>query len=330
MRQNTFSLVKPLGFSLVELMVAMLISLFLTAGLLSMFSMSSSNVTTTSQFNQLQENGRIALALVERDVSQVSFMADLTGIDLNVGVNTSILAAAIPAGSDCIGGGPNNASFPESGTSSNFRKLWGYESGVGGESIACLGSVIANTDVLQIKRLVGPATNSFNNNRYYMGTSSNQGIIFAGNQTPPTIDNGRFWEYQHHIYFIQMSNGVPVLMRRVLGVGGMNSANSVEQLVEGVENFRVMYGFDINGDNSADSFMPAQNVSSPMWDGSPNQRLVAIRIYLLVRTVEEDNSYTDEQTYELGDKTIAAANDGFRRRVLSTTIILENPILLGS
>jgi type IV pilus assembly protein PilW len=53
------------GMSLVELMVAMLISLFLTAGLFTMFSMSSSNVTTTSQFNQLQENGRIALAIMD-------------------------------------------------------------------------------------------------------------------------------------------------------------------------------------------------------------------------------------------------------------------------
>ncbi|MGS0673561.1 PilW family protein [Shewanella sp. 0m-4] len=318
------------GFSLVELMVAMLVSLFLTAGLFSMFAMSSSNVTTTSQFNQLQENGRIALALIERDVSQAGFMAELTGVDLNVGSSTSIIAPAIAAASDCIGGGPNNASFPASVTSSNFRKIWGYESGVGGEAIACLGTVVANTDVLQIKRLIGPSTTSFNANRYYMGTNSSEAVIFAGSQTPPSLDNGRFWEYQHHIYFIQLSNGVPVLMRRVLGVGGMTGSNSLEQLVEGVEDFRVMYGFDTNGDRTADSFMPAQNVTSPIWDGSPNQRLVALRLYLLVRTVEEDNSYTDEQTYVLGDKTIAAANDGFRRRVLSTTIVLENPILVGS
>lgn len=69
------------GMSLVELMVAMVIGLFLTAGVFTMFSMSSSNVTTTSQFNQLQENGRIALAIMERDISQLGFMGDLTGTD---------------------------------------------------------------------------------------------------------------------------------------------------------------------------------------------------------------------------------------------------------
>ncbi|MBB1438825.1 prepilin-type N-terminal cleavage/methylation domain-containing protein, partial [Shewanella sp. SG41-4] len=35
------------GMSLVELMVAMVISLFLSAGIFTMFSMSSTNVTTT-------------------------------------------------------------------------------------------------------------------------------------------------------------------------------------------------------------------------------------------------------------------------------------------
>lgn len=311
------------GFSLVELMVAMVISLFLSAGLFSMFTMSSANVTTTSQFNQLQTNGRIALALIERDISQAGFMAELTGTNLD-GANTTFLTPAIPAASDCTGGGLNNASFPAKASVSNFRKVWGYENSVSAEPFACLNSVLANTDVLQIKRLVGPSTGALNANSYYMGASRSQAIFFAGDQAKPNIANGRFWEYQHHIYFIKNDNGVPVLMRRVLGVGGMKNANSLEQLVEGVENFRVMYGFDINGDNSADSFMPAENVTFSMWDGAPNQQLVALRIYLLIRTVEADSSYTNDQTYTLGDKTIAQKGDGFRRRVLSTTIVISN------
>ncbi|MCL1051237.1 PilW family protein [Shewanella abyssi] len=319
-----------IGFSLVELMVAMVISLFLSAGLFSMFAMSSANVTTTSQFNQLQENGRVALALIERDVSQSGFMAELTGTDLTVGKNTTISAPSIPAASDCIGGGINNASFPAPNSPANFRKIWGYESGNSTESFACLSSVLSGTDVLQLKRLIGPNVTTFNSNSYYMATNPSEAIIFAGSQGAPSINNGRFWEFQHHIYFIKIDNGVPVLMRRVLGVGGMKTGASYEQLVEGVENFRVMYGFDINGDDSADSFMPAENVTSTMWDGSPNQRLVAMRIYILVRTNEEDNSYSNDNDYQLGDKTIAATNDGFRRRVLSSTIVLENPILVGN
>ncbi|GIU08986.1 MULTISPECIES: PilW family protein [unclassified Shewanella] len=318
-----------LGFSLVELMVAMIVSLFLTLGVFSMFAMSSKNVTTTSQFNQLQENGRIALALIERDVSQLGFMGDMTGTNFVLGVNTTINAPAIAAANDCIGAGANNASFPNN-QAAHFRRIWGYEHSVGGGGMTCLSDVSADTDVLQVKRLIGPsiAPTALNSNRYYMATTSSQAVIFAGEQAVPPLTNSRIWELQHHVYFIQTDNDVPVLMRRVLGKGGMKSGSSYEHLVEGIENIRVMYGFDSNGDKSANSFMPAANTTSLMWDNTGLQRLVALRIYVLVRSLEEDNSYTNNTTYMLGDKQIVANGDGFRRKVVMTTVVLENPILM--
>ncbi|EDQ00652.1 PilW family protein [Shewanella benthica] len=315
------------GLSLVELMVAMVISLFLSAGVFAMFSMSATNVTTTSHFNQLQENGRIALALMERDVSQLGFMADMTGEPLSLGVNTRITAAAIPAGNDCVGAGANNASLPNN-TAANFRRIWGYEQG-GTESLACLSNVITGTDVLQIKRLSGPSVvNPNEQTSYYLGANQNEAVIFSGNQVTPVIANGRYWKYLHHVYYIQEDNGVPQLRRRVLKTGGMNTTASVEQLVDGVENMRILYGFDTNSDRSADSFMPAENVSSLMWDGAPLQRLVAVRIFLLLRTIEQDPSYTNKANYRLGDKIIEV-DDHFRRKVVSTTVVLENPIIIG-
>lgn len=319
---------KQLGLSLVELMVAMVISLFLSAGVFAMFIMSATNVTTTSHFNQLQESGRIALALMERDVSQLGFMADMTGVPLSIGINTEVTALAIPADNDCVGAGANNASLPNN-SQANFRRIWGYEEG-GTESLACLTHVVSGTDVLQIKRLSGPSViNPNESTRYYIGSNQTEAVIFSGDQVTPVIANGRYWRYLHHIYYIQEEGGVPVLKRRVLKTGGMNLTSSVEQLVEGVENLRILYGFDTNGDNSADSFMPARSVSSLMWDGAPLQRLVAVRIFLLLRTVEEDPSYTNQASYELGDKDIVV-DDHFRRKVVSTTVVLENPIFIGS
>jgi len=314
---------KSRGFSLVELMIAMVISLFLSAGLFSMFSMSSTNVTTTSQFNQLQENGRIALALIERDVSQVGFMGDITGTNLNEGGNTTI-DVALPVANDCVGGGINNATLP--GPSAHFRRLWGYESGVSGVGINCLTDVIAGTDVLQIKRLVGPSTIVPNDTaRYYMAANSSEAIFFTGGLATPALVNARFWEYQHHIYYIKNDGGIPVLRRRMLSVN--NGMGNEEQLVEGIENIRILYGFDNDGDKTADSFMPVQNVTRLMWDNQLFDRIVALRIFILVRATEADASYTNNTEYTLGDKTIAPSGDNFRRKVVSTTIVLGNPVL---
>ncbi|QLE84650.1 pilus assembly protein PilW [Shewanella sp. Scap07] len=318
------AIIRQAGMSLVELMVAMVTSLFLAAGVFAMFNMSATNVTTTSQFSQLQESGRIGLALIERDITQLGFMADMTGTDFVLGSNTQVLAGAV--GNDCVGGGLNNATLPNN-QPAHFRRLWGYEAGVSAQSFACLNGVETGTDVIQVKRLLGPSTLAPNNpTRYYIGATANQAIFFTGAQATPVLANGRFWEYQHHIYFIRNDGDIPVLRRRTLSVN--NGMNNEEQLVEGIENMRILYGFDNDGDDTADTYMPVQNVTTLMWDNELFQRLVSMRIFLLVRSTEADRSYTNNTQYTLGDKTIAAPGDNFRRKVVSSTIVLENPVMI--
>ncbi|MCL1079324.1 pilus assembly protein PilW [Parashewanella spongiae] len=323
---------RNLGFSLVELMVSMVVGLFLTLGLFTMFRMSSTNVTTTSQFNELQENGRIALAILERDLSQTGFMGDLTGQRLTVGENITVDALDIDDGNDCIGAGLNNRSLPVV-SSVPYRMIWGYRSNVSPDSFACLNSVVDNTDVLQVKRLIGPPTLAPNNvNRHYAGTTSNNQIIFfRGNQPAPAGESIRYWELSHHIYYIRNQDGIPSLRRKTLV--GDNMAGSDEQLVEGIENLRVLYGVDNQGDPSADVFVGADSVTQDLWDNAPKDfgapdgpkaKIVALRIFLLVRSLERDPSYTNETTYQLGDINLNAFNDNFRRKVVSTTISLEN------
>ncbi|MBE8168138.1 MAG: prepilin-type N-terminal cleavage/methylation domain-containing protein [Shewanella sp.] len=323
------------GFSLVELMIAMVISLFLTLGIFTMFRMSATNVTTTSQFNELQENGRIALAIMERDLSQTGFMGDLTGQRLTIGESVTVSANAIDDGSDCIGAGLNNRSLPVVG-GSPYRLIWGYEDAVSPDSFACLNDVVNNTDVLQVKRLVGPPTLVPNNTtRHYAGTTTDNKIIFfSGDQTAPVGENIRYWQLSHHIYYIRIQNGIPSLRRRILANGTMNgSGRTDEQLVEGVENFRVMYGVDNVGDNSVDVFVNEANVPQSVWNNDPKDlanpegskaKIVALRIFLLVRSIERDPTYTNEILYLLGDKAIDPKSDNFRRKIVSTTISLDN------
>lgn len=315
-----------LGMSLVELMVAMVIGLFLTVGVFTMFNMSLSNVTTTSQFNQLQENGRIALAIMERDINQLGFMGDMTGTDFIVGINTNVEIAALT--SDCVGAGLNNATLPNN-KSAHFRLVWGYENTTTSESLSCLNNsnVKANTDVLQLKRFLGPNILAGDDHAIYAASNSSQVTFFVGKNPVTTIENSRIWEYQHHVYFIvDDANKIPILRRKTLTSTGMRND---EQLVEGIENIRFLYGFDNDGDNTPDSFMPAENVTALMWDNEGLQRLVAIKVFILVRSVNEDKSYINKTEYQLGDKTIIfSANDHYRRKIMSTTIVLENPILI--
>lgn len=335
---NKFNL-KNKGMSLVELMIAMLIGLFLTAGLFTLFNMSSSNVTTTSQFNQLQENGRIALTLLERDISQLGFFADITGTELILNINTITSSVKVVA-SDCVGEGANNATLPRL-IPAHFRRLFGGEFDTK-LPISCSSALTPDkkTDIIQIKRLVGPSVLAaqLDSNSYYASVTTNEIEFFNGNSVPPVKLNSRIWKYQHKIYFIETEAGIPVLKRRSLNLskGMLNE----EQLVEGIENMRFLYGFDNNGDSTPDTFLSADEVSNFMWDNQGFQRLLAVKIYLLVRAVNIDRSYENDVVYALGDKKISGSvnpnknSDAdykhYRRKVMSTTVVLENPILINN
>lgn len=64
---------KQKGFTLVELMVAMTVGLFLTAGIISLFIGSKQIYRATEALSRLQENGRFAFEYLSRDVRQVGF-----------------------------------------------------------------------------------------------------------------------------------------------------------------------------------------------------------------------------------------------------------------
>ena len=53
---------------------------------------------------------------------------------------------------------------------------------------------------------------------------------------------------------------------------------------------------------------------------------VAARIYILARSVSEVPNYNNDKTYRLGAKIVPPANDGFYRRVFSTTVLLHDNI----
>ena len=57
---------------------------------------------------------------------------------------------------------------------------------------------------------------------------------------------------------------------------------------------------------------------------SEMENAVSARVYLLARSIDADPHFTNDTQYVLGDSIVPAANDGFYRRVYSTTIALRN------
>ena len=89
-------------------------------------------------------------------------------------------------------------------------------------------------------------------------------------------------------------------------------------LVGGVENMQILYGVDVNGDGSANSYVAA--------DSATMATVISVRIALLVNTGESQNlgQGLDTRSYDLLGTTYDPADDLLRRRVGHTVIQLRN------
>lgn len=323
---------KQRGFTLLEIFIALAIGLILLSGILSVFVGMRTTSSETISYGELQENGRYAMSLVTNDLLRQNFWGDLKGNLDFAGVTQTPVAAALVG--DCVGDGANNASFPVA--IGAFRTLWGKQVD-SANMMGCISDAKIGSDLLQLKRAIAspfglapPLTiASLPDDRYYIHSNTNSAAIFAGDDAAiPTVNIGRLWEYQHHIYYVrndtQGSNTVPVLMQGRLQNDQPNNAIVFDIMVEGIEQLRFLYGVDTDDDGVVDVYLSAADVEQDHWDNADNIRIIAVKIYILAREISPDNKYTNNNVYQLGDVSFDANGDNYRRLLFSSTVALSN------
>ncbi|USD38216.1 PilW family protein [Ferrimonas sp. SCSIO 43195] len=309
------------GLTLVELLIAMVLGVFVLSAVFGVFVSSSISVTSTGQYNQIQESARLALRLMSDDLSQAGFYAGLTGTSLTTR-NVSVDAVV---NNDCVGLGENNASVPAD--RGHFRTIWSYrQSAV--PSMDCTQQALLGSHVLQVKRLLGPnvAATALSENRYYLVSNHAQARLFAGNQPAPVLVQGRYWQWQHRVYYVERrDDGMPVLKWRQLYVnGGMVE----EELVEGVEMLQFLFAVDSLGDGRVDSYITASAMSEAQWDGVVE--VLAVTVYLVVRAANDDQGGISDGRLRLTlPDGVVSYDDGIPRRLFSTTVMVRNAALVA-
>jgi len=310
------------GFTLLELMISLVVGLVLFAGVLSVFVGMKTTVTETSSYGELQENARFAMSVLTDDLLQQNFWGDYAG---SLSFNSLDSVAAV-AGIECIGGGVNNGTYPIA--QGHFRTLWGETSSATGvTNMNCINDATPNSDVLQLKRVISnPLVAAPANNFSYFVANPDSGAIYkvpgAAGSIVPSINNSRTWQYQHHIYYVR--SGIPVLMKWRLTSQMIN-----EPIVDGIERIYFMYGIStvtdptLPGFGVINAYVSAENMTAALWDNA-NSSILAVKVYVLARSLLPDSKYDNENTYTLGDQPAYTPADNFRRLLLSSTVTLYN------
>jgi type IV pilus assembly protein PilW len=316
------------GYTLIEIFISLAVGLALFAGILSVFVGMKTTTKETATYGELQENGRFALSVLSDDLLRQNFWGDYSGT-----LDRSMLTASPDdaPGNECVGEGLNNGTFPHA--VGHFRTLWG-KTVTNSSVMNCIDDAKITSDIIQIKRAISQPLTASTSNNYYIISNINEAEIFTGTNIP-TVSNSQVWEYQHHIYYIreeaQGNNTVPSLMQ-----GRLTTNMVFDPIIDGIEMIRFMYGIDTDAPGSAgygivDTFLsaderialPADNMTSTQWDNGNNNRILAIRIYVLARSILPDNKYTNTNTYNLGDFPVTF-NDNYRRLLFNSTVTLYN------
>lgn len=353
MQRRTLASNTAAGFTVVELMVAVAVSLLLLSGVVAIFASSRSSYESTDQLSRIQESGRFAVDMIARNVRTAGFSGcSRQPPNISTTLNTETVLQWDFLGGPARGYESTGAntwepvlddSVTAPASDSDVLVLRGPR--MGAEPLPLTAAMAApdadmilpnvNTgieasDIAMAYSCEGVAFFQVNS---FSGGVLNHGVSAAVTDVPkPTPGNARASvDYTFRlgtevvpvetvIYYVRASNGAGTtlptgttsLWRRV----GLRAA---EEVVEGIERMQVEYGIDTTGDRVIDTYAKANAVTD--W-----QQVIAVRVALLVRSVQEYGTDRDSQGYKLLDVDVAAPGDRRLRQVFTATTSLRNRI----
>ncbi len=343
--------------TLVEIMVAMVIGLIITAAVAQVYATSRATYQLTEGLSRVQENGRFGLEFLTRDVR----MAGYSGCLSKTTPVISHLNNPTDYATDLVLGQHVNAhAYTGSGTSAAITD-WSP-----GLPPAYFGAdeVLPNTDVLVVRRASDQSEQVL---PPYMPTPSAALHIEPGNRlkvndivivadcksadmfqiTGPT-DPGTTGTLNHntgavsqgpgnatkdlsktydsdaeilklvtHVYYIGRRNNDPNNPPALFRKQFDGGVLVTQELAEGIENIQLYFGDDTDSDGIANIYRTADQVAD--W-----AIVATVRIGLLVRTPDKAERDRDTRTYDVAGTLIGPMNDRYQRRVFTSTIDLRN------
>jgi type IV pilus assembly protein PilW len=306
------------GLTLIELMVAMVISVLVVIVAASFYLSSSRIRATQDAASQLQDTARYVTEIITRNVQQAGFQ-DYILPDLAPGAAPRPLRETQVAGAAQVLGilGFNNSATGAGADNGQHDRT---------------SDRVNNSDTLVVRFHGMSSTKVVVNGAVTTVASQADGSIIdcrgLAQPAPINIDDRIF-----SVFEVRLNNGEPELICKYMD--RTTSTFASEVIARGVETFQVMYGLDLNADSFPDQWLTAQQVdlTPGRWD-----KVRSIRVGMVIRSLERVTANTAVATYKpLGDNfTLAAADDpgttftspddGRLRKVVTFTVNLRNAL----
>jgi len=315
---------KQHGMTLIELMIAMVLSLVLSGAVITVFANNRHSFNQDENIQRMQDDARHALREITFDIAMAGHYGDLL-IPSSV-TNDNTLALTTDCGP--VGAAEWMYQTVQPGTS-QFLSVVALDNASPAQAAAnfsCINGAefLDGTDVVAIKRVAGIRAGASVNGQVYLRTNGTVGLLFkeplGGAPAIAVPAPNADWEYRPSIFFIRNyentpGDGVPTLCKKVLRTPGPGM--TTECIAAGIEDMQVEYGIDITGDGFTNLYLPNPTLLEM-------QSVVAARVTLLARSADFDTRYQNVKTYTLSNADPYTPQDRFHRQVVSTTVGIQN------
>jgi type IV pilus assembly protein PilW len=338
------------GFTLAELLVAVAIGLVILAGMTTMFVNNSRAQAEIEKANRQTENGRYAIDMLTADLRNAGFYGELDPTALATpaalpdpcAATVAALQAALPLH---VQGYDDGATLPSC--------IGDVREHTDVLVVRRTSTCVTGDPVCDTADVTGPQFQASLCNNASELDSGNPADFYALDVDTTRLTRHRrdctavagsgtlavTRRYLTHIYFVanndKPGDGIPTLKRAELRIEGGDMRFVTVPLAEGVDKLQLEYGIDTSGDGVADLFAAnpdgANACLEPACAATNWRNVVSAKLNLLSRSTVPTQGYVDRKSYTLGTAAdgsanlVAAANDGYKRHVFQTQVVLANP-----
>lgn len=289
------------GLGLVELMIAMLLGLLLSAALVQAYIGSRTTYQLQDSMSAVQENGRFATAYLTKELRMAGYIGcgSISRVKVN---NLSAGAADLPATFDKTqiirAGAP--AVYVGLGVDAVqgdvlvIRKASSISAHLNAAQANAGASLVVadNAPLLEVNdyAIVSDCSNAdlFNVTAVGAGAPATLGHATAFLKSGGYGTDAEVMAFESTYYYIRdttrtTKNGLPIyslyMKTRAAGSGGFTAP---VELVEGVENMKFEFGVDDDGDSNIDRYVKSADMLATDWGN-----IVSVRINLLLQGVDD-------------------------------------------
>lgn len=307
------------GLSLVELLIAMALSLLLMAGVIEVLLSSKQTYHASLALAELQESGRFAFDILAQDLRTAGFVSACPSGVVNASGAGTTQFALERAGIEGYGSGMAAPAWLPSGKLANTDALLlRYV----GEPALAARSVVGNQVTL--------ASAGASAGAYYLLSDLQSCLLMRNAGSASTLvanralghflaSATRVYPYRYAIYWIgKGEGGSPGLF--VTYNSESSDKQQTDELVSGVAGLSLRYGVTGEGGDAVAIYKAAREMAATDW-----RRVRTVRVSLLLQSLTRN---VDEASTALvfDGRTLTANTERRLRLVMSSTTVLRNAV----